>query len=483
MKMQSSAELKVDIGSKEEKLDEALSPNAVAYARSLSAHILVTIGINSRTDLDTFKAQLPLALNHPRFSSLIVEDEEENGKLKWVQLPNVNIDDHIIVPSIHPTLINDRVAGDKFVEEYLHNLTKTSLDTRKPPWEFHLLDVNTSEADSIWILRIHHALGDGISITSHVLSWTRQLSDPNSLPTMAATKKKKTKTKTDDFRVWNLPQRFLLAVWWWLEVIWNTIIDVSKFLATIFFLKDSSMLVMSSPETDTKRRRIVYKTISLDDMKFIKNAMNCTINDVAIAIIEAGFCRYINRRFGNENQKDNMKPKSNLQKLRMRIGLAVNLRPLQGIQGLDDIKKKNTKLGLGNQVGIVILMPMSIRLRDDPKEYVCKAKANVDRIKRSLEPKASMSLMKLLAKIFGFKIVGLIFIKIGSHVSIWVSNVPGPVEEISCFGHPPLLIHLQSCTNKMAIVLSVREDVMIDPHELLDDINGSFQLISAAVRK
>ncbi|KAI3494891.1 hypothetical protein L1887_36896 [Cichorium endivia] len=46
-------------------------------------------------------------------------------------------------------------------------------------------------------------------------------------------------------------------------------------------------------------RRFIYRNVSLEDIKLIKNAMNLTINDVALGVTQAGLSLYLNRRYGD----------------------------------------------------------------------------------------------------------------------------------------------------------------------------------------
>ncbi|KAK7260405.1 hypothetical protein RIF29_26423 [Crotalaria pallida] len=74
--------------------------------------------------------------------------------------------------------------------------------------------------------------------------------------------------------------------------------------------------------------------------------------------------------------------------------------------------------------------------------------------------------------------------------------MPGPVEEISFYGHPvayiapsvyglpqALIIHLTSYANKMTISLSVDPSVIPDPSILCDDLEESLKLIVDVVQK
>lgn len=189
-------------------------------------------------------------------------DIKRSGKMKWVQT-KVNLDEHVIVPNVDP----DMDSPDRFVEDYISYLTKTPLDMSRPLWELHLLNVKTSDAEAVGIFRIHHSMGDGASLVSLLLACTRKTADPEALPTIPAKKRAGTDNSGGFWR-------FLLALWSMFRLIWNTVVDFFVFVATCFFLKDTESLVKGGPGVEKTTKRFVHRTVSLDDIKLIKSALN-----------------------------------------------------------------------------------------------------------------------------------------------------------------------------------------------------------------
>jgi hypothetical protein len=53
-------------------------------------------------------------------------------------------------------------------------------------------------------------------------------------------------------------------------------VDVVCFVATAWFLRDQRTPFMAASEgVEFRRKRFVHRTLSLDDVKFVKNAMKC----------------------------------------------------------------------------------------------------------------------------------------------------------------------------------------------------------------
>ncbi|EXC04169.1 O-acyltransferase WSD1 [Morus notabilis] len=409
--------------------------------------------------------------------------------MKWVRT-KVDLDKHVIVADIDS---NYTESPDKFLEDYIYNLTKTSLNKLKPMWDLHILNVKTSNAESVLILRVHHSLGDGISLMSLLLACSRQIANPQALPTLPTKKNLENNNNPSFIRRFTL--RFI-GLWWLLQLLWNTIVDVSLFIASAFFLKDTKTPIRAPPGCEYNPRRIVFRIVSLDDFKLVKNAMKLTINDVALGVTQAGLSRYLNRRYG-ENRDDGLGSnvhRNNLpKKIRLRANLLVNVRPSPGIQDLADMMEKNSEAKWGNWLGYVFV-PFTIALKDDPLDYIRDAKATIDRKKHSLEALCTFSISGLLFSLFGIKSTTALLHRIFSSTTMAFSNVVGPSEEIAFYNHSmtylaattygqpnELMVNFQSYVNKMTMVLSVDETTIPDPLQLCDDIAESLKLIKDVV--
>ncbi|KAL3565465.1 hypothetical protein D5086_033511, partial [Populus alba] len=156
--------------------------------------------------------------------------------------------------------------------------------------------------------------------------------------------------------------------------------------------------------------------------------------------------------------------------------------------GVAEKKKSSSNVRLGNLIGYV-LFPFTIALREDALDYVRSAKATGKRKKASLEAIYTYFMAKTFLKLFGTKLASF-----PTQTTLWFSNVAGPSEEITlyghqvayiaptCFGQPnALMIHVVSYANKMNIILSVDEGIVPDPHQLCDDLEESLKLIKDVV--
>ncbi|CAH8334559.1 unnamed protein product [Eruca vesicaria subsp. sativa] len=105
---------------------------------------IVTIGFKNEASPSAFIEGLKNTLiNHPRFSRILEIDED---KAKWIPT-KVKVEDHVVVPDIDPTTENP----DQFLEDYTSNMVFSPIDMSKPLWEIHILNMKTSDAESLLV--------------------------------------------------------------------------------------------------------------------------------------------------------------------------------------------------------------------------------------------------------------------------------------------------------------------------------------------
>ncbi|KAJ6762172.1 O-ACYLTRANSFERASE WSD1-LIKE [Salix koriyanagi] len=184
---------------------QPLSPMARKFHEPESnVYIIIVIGFQTQINPDVVKANLvDTFLKQPRFSCLQVADEKNGGQLKWVRT-EVDLDNHVKVPS--PDL-NQVESADMYVEDYVSNLSRTKISMSIPMWDLHILNIRTSKAESVGILRVHHSIGDGVSLMSLFMSCSRKVSDPYALSNTSSLEE----TETLQFE-WRISAAFHQAV-------------------------------------------------------------------------------------------------------------------------------------------------------------------------------------------------------------------------------------------------------------------------------
>eukprot|EP01018_Ginkgo_biloba_P023428 Gb_16735 [translate_table: standard] len=456
---------------------------------ALNCYIMVIIGFKKQIDAELIKAGLEASMvKHKRFSSIVTEDER--GNLNWMRT-SVNIDDHVVIPPIDS-------ADANFVENYAAKLaTAPPLDRSRPLWQIHLLNVKTDEAESTAVLRIHHSLGDGMSLMSLFLACTRKVSEPQSLPTIPH----QTRSRPDIGKKRGIP-RLLAVLWTFILVIWYTIMDIAHYLATTMWMQDTDTPIKGFAGVEFRPKRVVHVTVSLEDIKVVKNVVKGTVNDVMLAMTSAGLVRYLERRYedirpeiiskakyGEKGSKQGMP--SNLL---VRSTILVNTRPAPGLHELADMMKDGKEARWGNNLSYMII-PFRMVRHDNALDYARAATVISKRKKLSLEAPLTYASGKLLLQVAGVKAATYLTYRMIANTTFSFSSMVGPVEEVEFFGHPithivptvsghphALTIHFQSYMGIVKMVVSAAEDVIPDPKQLcMDCVDALHQMKQTAL--
>jgi len=158
--------------------EEPVSPTGRLFREPhFRCHIVAVFGLAAPVDLPALRAGVAATLaRHPRFCSVQVLNEfEKDARPKWVRTA-VNLDDHIIVPELDPAATS--ADPGKALEDYVSSLSTRPMDHSVPLWEVHVLDFPTAEAAAALALRVHHSVGDGVSMLSLFMACTRSAADP-----------------------------------------------------------------------------------------------------------------------------------------------------------------------------------------------------------------------------------------------------------------------------------------------------------------
>ncbi|CAM0901861.1 unnamed protein product [Alopecurus aequalis] len=150
--------LSVRVSARGQSAEEPMSPSG-RIMEDMGVYIVVLIGLGAPVNLAVFCAgiETEVLTRSPRFRSIQILDEAKGGRPRWVETM-VNLDHHIIVPNLDPSAV--ACDPETAVEDYVSSLSTLPMDMHRPPWEFHILDIPTSQT-------INDAL---VGVTSAALS-------------------------------------------------------------------------------------------------------------------------------------------------------------------------------------------------------------------------------------------------------------------------------------------------------------------------
>ncbi|CAL2279148.1 unnamed protein product [Prunus armeniaca] len=436
--------------------DEPLTPAGRLFVQPQMNQIIhCAVGFKNPINIDSIKSHLKssLLLSHPRFSSLMVRDSQ--GLEHWRKIPHVDLDlDRHVIVVPNPVTTASHFDHDTAVNDYLADLsTSSELSAEKPMWEVHLL-----MAHNCAIFRIHHALGDGVSLMSLFLASCRGAEDEEKMPTLASGKRNRVNGEKG---------------WWALLIgfvgtLWFSLIFVVEFTLRCLWVRDRKTEISGGDGVELWPRKLATARFRLQDMKLVKKAVpNATINDVLFGVISSGLSRYLDHRTTNA-----------LPEGLQITGIAmVNLREQPGLQELSDLMKSSSGSSWGNKFGM-LLLPIYYHKSSgtDPLVYLKIAKVMIDRKKRSLEAHFSYKIGYFVMTYLGAKLAAWLNYRIVCNTNFTISNILGPQEEIVLGGNPitylrvnssslphALTMHMISYAERADMQILVAKDIIPDP--------------------
>jgi len=455
------------------------------------------IGFQNLVDLEELKQTLRNTLLKQKYFSSIVKKNKREAAM-WVPLRHVDMDALVFEPS---GISEAEMAAPGFVDNYVADLaTAPPLSLTRPLWECHVLNgTSGSNATAHAVFRMHHCLGDGISVMSLVFASTRQTANPEKQPSIRAAggrKSKKQEIPHDDQKHQQQQQQqriFTCSVlgnklfaWW------NRVLGAATPLATLIWVKDSNtvlrpaagggggggsnVILPAGLSLQRQPKRLAHATLNLDDMRVVKNAVGGTVNDVFLAMLDASLHRYLQNHYHKElhppdhmvsgsakkqetqhnimchklsiddDRRENYggvcqakKASSKVKKLRVRTALMENTRELGGLQELPAMMEKGSKVRWGNCIGFSVFQ-FSLKCFSDPLDLVRAAVKEGNRIKAFREGHFTFWFGTLLSQCGLSHLSKTLFLRTMTQTSLLVSNLPGPVEQIMLGNNP--IVHM-----------------------------------------
>ncbi|CAN4112183.1 unnamed protein product [Withania somnifera] len=455
------------------EVEEPLTPAGRLFVQPVMDQVInCAFSVDDLIDVDAFKTETnnSILVKHPRFCSIMVKDS--CGRERW-RKTEVNVDDHFIIRG-EPLTDDPSISDEDVVNDYLADLSvSTPLSFTKPLWEFHLL-----LAHKCVVLRIHHALGDGISLMSMVMSCCRRADDPNQRPSAYGMGTSSSNT-TNNRNIWSLLKKLL-------KVIWYTLVFVIEFGLRCLWLKDKRTAISGGAGVELWPRKVATAKFKIDDMKTVKKAIaNVTINDVLFGIISCGLSRYLDLR----------SPKALKEGLQITGIAMINLRKQSGLQDLSKLMNSKSGARWGNKFGMLLLPVYYCNGRSDPLQFVKRAKAMLDKKKLSLEGPCSYKIGDLIMSFFGAKLAGLLNYRIVSNTTFTISNVIGPQEDITFGGNHissvrvtssalphAITMHMVSYAGMADMQILVAKDIIPDPKVLAKCFQDALQEMKEAAQ-
>lgn len=345
-----------------------------------------------------------------RFRQCARKPRFPSGFPAWEEDPHFDLEAHLHHIAL-PAPGNDQalmaLAGD---------MMSAPLDASKPLWQIHVVD--NYNGGSALIVRLHHAIGDGLALVQVLLSLAD--SSPNAAlpaaPTLPARRRLLGRLLLPPLRLTlrglRLAQRSLQTG---LDVLDEPtrMVDAARLVGR--GARSLAKLLLIPPDRQTALRgacgvvkRVSWsKPLPLEQVKSIGKAMDATINDVLVAAVSGGLRRYLLARQGELAASD------------IRAVVPVSIRPEE-------------ELGqLGNRFGLVFLsLPIGV---SDPWQRLRVVKRRMDEIKDSAEAAVAFGILNTIG-MTPRQIERIIVDIFGMKGSLVLTNVPGPRHKLYLAG-------------------------------------------------
>ena len=221
---------------------------------------------------------VPLHLHHP----------------VWIEDPDFDIDRHVHRVEVAPP------GGMREFSELCSRVASTQLDRSKPLWELWVVE-GLEHGHVGFVAKIHHAAADGVAaaaMLASVLDPSPEIGDPPPperpwRPDPVPTNRELLR---DALRVWlgtmaNVP-----------SLLRRTATGLRAVVRRRRTAEVSPPIpLVGTPKTSfnrglTANRHFVMTSMSLTDVKDVKEAFGVTVNDVVLAVCAGGLRRYLERR-------------------------------------------------------------------------------------------------------------------------------------------------------------------------------------------
>ena len=405
-------------------LTERMSRVDTAWLRMDSdANLMMIIGVwllapqLSLAELQQRVEQSLLA--YPRFRQKVVEDAVGAN---WVEDRAFDIEHHVQRQALRAHAGEAPLAT---LKRRVAELATTPLDRSRPLWQFQLVE-NLDGEHSALICRIHHCIGDGIALTSVMLS----MADGGKAPPLRRSQAAAPADDGDDWLADTLikPMAELAikaigitgqGLGKGIEMlsqrgdpVANTAdaariaYQVVSDLAAFALMPDDSPTRLKG--TATPGKKVAWgEPLPLDEVKAVGKVLDASINDVLLSCVAGAIGDYLRSKGDDPSGQE------------IRAMVPVNLRPL------------SEAYTLGNRFGLVpLVLPIGIA---NPIERLVAVRARMAELKGSFQPLLAfgvLALSGLVVKPVQAVITGL-FAKKATAV---MTNVPGPREPLSLCG-------------------------------------------------
>jgi len=382
-------------------------------------NLMMIIGViifEGRLDFERLKRTLEVRLlPYRRFRQKVRVDTTCSW---WEDDPEFDINHHL-----HRTALPGD-AGKGELQDLVAELVSSPFDQARPLWQFHVVE-NYRGGESVgtaMIMRIHHAIGDGIALIGVMNSLTDEYADAP-LGEFDNSRRMDEDAEEEENNRWRL--------FFELEPTTNTMTAGIRFSASpwvkyLGLLKDPGQAMnhvktvagiageiawLAAMPADAQTRlkgtpgvskRVTWsEPILLPEIKTVGKVFGCSVNDVLLSAVAGALSTYLTEEGEVFGEVD------------IRALVPVNLR------------KPGDNNKLGNEFGMVTLdLPVGI---DNPLARLYETRRRMEQLKHSDQAMAALTILSAAGQMPKF-VQDLVLDLLATKASVVMTNVPGPQQ-------------------------------------------------------
>ncbi len=469
--------------SSRERVRERMASIDTAWLRmDRPANLMQIIGVmvfDGRLDPERFKRTIAKRLlRYHRFRQIA---ELDSDGAWWVDDDDFDLDSHVrrtVLPA---------PGGKRELQKFVAEMASEPLNPARPRWEYQL--VETADGDSAVVVRVHHAIADGIALIGVLHSLTDDAPDaPETGGRDAGPPKRPSRNAEEDRDAddgdlfWSIIAEPITdlalasirlggTLWGHYQGLRNdpgTLLDYASVAGAIANEVGKLALMPSDSHTRLKGKPGTVKRVAwsdpipLPEVKAIGKVLGCSVNDLLLSSVAGALRGYLQDKGDSTTDVD------------LRAMVPVNLR------------SADRKGDLGNHFGLVALeLPVGI---ENPLARLYATKARMEALKSSYQAQVTYGLLGLFGmapKFLQQQVLDLV----ASKATAVMTNVPGPqlprylagvklkqqmfwVPQTSNIG---IGVSILSYDGKVQFGLITDKGLVDDPERIVDRFSAEFE--------
>ncbi len=230
----------------------------------------------------------------PPFRRRLVETPFGLTVPAWIDDPDFDLDYHVRRAALPSP------GGPRELAAFAADVASRPLDRSRPLWEAHIVE-GLEHGHVALVTKIHHSLIDGVAGVSILAALFDMTADADIEPLQPPPEWTPARAPSE---LEMLGSAFVRLARRQVKNVRTVVTFVPRFVRAVARTRDQDLDValpltaprLSMNRTITAHRVLAFSSVSLDDVKAVKNKLGVTVNDVVLAVMAGALRSYLERR-------------------------------------------------------------------------------------------------------------------------------------------------------------------------------------------